>query len=372
MNARKWDDALLDAMREVGDPAADVVVSEVVADHGVRRVNELMRSLVHNDGFVPHELPSGVRDYLRESGRLPAWRDEAAIARGEAFFEDNWPVIVTLLFCASLPSAYAAWKGAQVLYLTQRMTRHVERRIFETAQFILDVMAPHGLSGPGNGIRSAQKVRLMHSATRHIIEHDPAWSSQWDPSWGVPINQEDLAGTLMTFSLQVIRGMRHLGLTVTDEDAEAYLHAWKVVGHVMGVDERMLPADMAAANDLAETIFARHKGPSEAGTTLTAALLAFMQKKMPPPFKNAVPAELIRQSIDADVADMLGVPKANEKGLFVWLEKLFFKFMSGLDRNRKNRRFQEISQHLVQKLVTIERGGNRDLFQIPDTLRAPI
>jgi hypothetical protein len=52
---------------------------------------------------------------------------------------------------------------------THRLINHPFRRIVETAQFVLDVMAPDGLGHSGRGVRSAQKVRLMHAAIRHLI-----------------------------------------------------------------------------------------------------------------------------------------------------------------------------------------------------------
>ena len=56
-----------------------------------------------------------------------------------------------------------------------------------------------GLSGPGRGIRTAQKVRLMHAAVRNILltESDPPGDEQL---LGKPVNQEDTAGTLLLFS----------------------------------------------------------------------------------------------------------------------------------------------------------------------------
>lgn len=372
MTAARWNDAFLEGMRRVGDAAADAVITEVVDSHGVARVNSLMRSLVRNDDFVPEELPAGVRAYLAESGRFPEWADMEAIRLGEAFFDDNWPVIVMLLFCASLPSAYAARKGAQVLHLTQRMTRHVHRRIFETAQFILDVMAPGGLSGSGQGVRSAQKVRLMHSATRHIIEFDPEWRKQWDDSWGVPINQEDLAGTLMTFSLQIVLGMKRFGIVVTPVEAEAYLHTWKVVGHMMGLDEALMPANMAEAADLATTIFERQKQSSAAGTELTGALLDFMKAQLPRRWLDSFPATLIRQSIDSDVADLLEVPQADWTLALFKLEEVVFRALGRFNRRQHSRLLQWLSYKLVQELVTLERGGNRDLFRIPSSLQSRV
>lgn len=374
MPAARWNDAYLNAMRQVGDPPSDMVIAGLSQRHGIEQVNAVMRSLVRNDDLVPDELPASVRSYLAETETLPEWADADTILRGEAFFDDNWPVIVTLLFCASLPSAYAAHKGAQVLYLTQRMTDHVHRRIFETAQFILDVMAPGGLSASGRGIRSAQKVRLMHSAIRHLIQYDERWQAQWDDAWGVPINQEDLAGTLMTFSLQILIGMERFRIPMTRADREAYLHAWKVVGHIMGIDAGLMPADIAEANELARVIFDRQKGPSEAGSELTRALLGFMDDQLPGRFLDGFPATLMRQSIDGGVADLLNIPRSDWTLALFRVEEVLWRALARLQLldGHHSRLLEWLSFRIVQALVKIERGGNRSLFRIPPNLRAPV
>ena len=79
----------------------------------------------------------------------------------------------------------------------------------------------------------------MFASTLHRprIEHDPKWQARWDDEWGTPINQEDLAGTLMTFSIQILDGFKKFKIPISEKDQEAYLHVWKVIGHVMGVRE---------------------------------------------------------------------------------------------------------------------------------------
>ena len=76
----------------------------------------------------------------------------------------------------------------------------------------------------------------MHAAVRHLVRA----SAAYDPEWGVPVNQEDLAGTLLTFSVVVLDALAKLGTTFSDEDADAYFHSWNCVGHVLGVDRRLI------------------------------------------------------------------------------------------------------------------------------------
>ena len=361
-------------MRDMGDPLADQVIASVVDQHRITAVNEMMASLIKNADIVPEHMPPAVRDYLQDTAHLPDWADPETLRRGEIFFELNWPIVTTLLLCASLPSTYCYWRGAQVLRLTQRLTKDVHRRIFETAQFLLDVMAPGGLGPNGRGIRAAQKVRLLHACIRHYIQTVPEWRDQWQEEWGTPINQEDMAGTLMAFSAQILVGMRRFRIPVTAEDEEAYLHGWKVIGHVMGVDPRLLPTDVADAYDLALTVLDRQRGRSEAGVELTRDLLEFLQSYMPSRLLSGFPATIIRQSVEPGVAEILGVPPANGTLILLRIELALMRIIDRYESDHPgvSRLLARYSQRMVESLVGIERGGKRPPFQIPSSLRDSI
>ena len=52
----------------------------------------------------------------------------------------------------------------------------------------------------------------------------------------IPVNQEDMVGTLLTFSAVILDGLKKMGFSISTSDADAYLHAWNVVGHLSGVE----------------------------------------------------------------------------------------------------------------------------------------
>lgn len=367
----RWSRSWLDKMRLETDPLADQVIADIVKKHDLDRVNLMMRSLVDNDEIVPEHMPAPVLDYLEQTRELPSWADMDLIRRSEKFFDLNWPIAVTCLFCGSLPRAYAACRGAQVLYLTQRLTKNVQRRIFETAQFILDVMAPEGLSPGGKGIRTAQKVRLMHAGIRHTIEHVPRWRNEWRPEWGMPINQEDLAGTMLSFSTQILVGMDRFHIPMVREDQEAYLHVWKVIGHIIGVRQELMPADVDDAYSLAMAIFEQQKGWSEAGVELTKALLDFMEQQTPGDFFKDFPATTIRSCIGDDVADLLNVPPSDWTTVLLEAEESVARLLDEFAfRDHKLSKIIDLfSFAVVQDIVNIERGGHRPNFSIPKGLR---
>src|SRR4029453_9539648 len=117
----RWTDGVLDPMRLVGDPVADELVRAVLDAGEADAVNALLRTLVRVDQPAPGSLPAEIRAYLDTTLELPDWADRNQIAHAERLFQVFGPQIVTCLFCASLPSAYAAASGVQALALTARL-----------------------------------------------------------------------------------------------------------------------------------------------------------------------------------------------------------------------------------------------------------
>src|SRR5439155_16091528 len=116
----------------------------------------------------------------------------AMLAEGENVFAAYGPEILMVLGLYAIPAAYAARRGVQVLHRTAYFQRRPMRRVWETTQFVVDVMSGGGLGPDGLGLRTAQKVRLMHAAIRHFLLNDR--DRPWDQAeLGIPINQEDLA-----------------------------------------------------------------------------------------------------------------------------------------------------------------------------------
>ena len=366
----KWTSELLDPMREITDPLADEVVATVVNSGGLEAFDEMMKQLVNNRGKVPDSSPKIVHDFFEKTETLPEWAEKAKIKRGEEIFDLYGPEMITMLFFVSLPYAYATKKGSHVLGITAELTRHVHRRIFRTAQFIMDVMQSGGLGTGGRGIRSAQKVRLLHAAIRYYIANKSRWKSEWDPTWGHPINQEDLAGTLMDFSVGVMKGLKRCRISLAPADAEAYLHCWKVVGHIMGICPELLPENVDDAFDLAETIIERQLGESDAGKVLNRDLTRFIQGFIPR-FFSGFPATATRYLSGARIADVIQTGQPDWTLVLLKLQIAIFdiyeKMKDRFPGLQKYIRF--LTWHLIDKAVLYEEGGDGTYFQIPDYLR---
>ncbi|WP_318506550.1 oxygenase MpaB family protein [Bacillus sp. T3] len=157
---------------------------------------------------ILEELPDTIEFWLKDTANCPENVDLARIRNATDLFQEHGIAITFLLSTSSLVNCYAARTGVKVLTFSYRLGQNAYRRIAETGQFVLHVMAPGGLEPEGQGIKAIQKVRLMHSSIRHLVQKTGRWNEKEN---GIPICQEDLLGTLLTFSIVIINGLRHLG-----------------------------------------------------------------------------------------------------------------------------------------------------------------
>lgn len=367
MTYSRWTDEFLDPMRRRGDEPADQLVQAFFAAHQVDAVNSTMRTLVGNEAIPPGSIPDDLREFLESSAVLPPWADVAKIQAGQQLFWEHGPAIVLLLYCYSLPYCYAARKAVQALALTGRLNTNPSRRITETAQMLMDVLSPGGLTGPGTGIRTVQKVRLMHAGVRYQLLH----SDQWKPDFDHPLNQEDLAGTLMSFTWITLDGLSRLGIHVTESDAEAYLHCWNAIGHILGLREELLPSDLADAEALTAAFERRQFAACDEGRSMTGALLEMMDHILPGNVFDGLSGALTYYFVGGNTANLLGVnPVPFERALFRPLQLANLIADDFLESPGWMQQLVAlVSRHLLEGLQFTARGGNRPSFSIPTELR---
>lgn len=367
MNAPAWTDTLLEAMRQRGDPVADHLVEQLFAQGRLTDVNELFRCIARSDAPVPPELPNEVEAFFEDTAALPPWADPVLLRRGEDVFGLYGPGVVMALMCKSLPTAYAFAKGSHVLEITGRLTNDVQRRILETAQLVFDVLAPGGLGPQGRGIRTLQKVRLIHGAIRHLVGAHP----HWDPAWGVPVCQEDLAGTLMTFSSIVLDGLAQLGYRLSPAEEEGYFHVWRCCGYVLGIDPQLIPRNVSEGRALMQVIGRRQWRPSHGGTLLVDGLIQMLQGYYPS-FLDGLPPTLVRFLSGPHIASVLNVQPYDWTENILRLQRAVVLLFGGLIRQEPvllPRVLRWSNRRLLHAVATVERRGKRVQLRIPERLR---
>jgi hypothetical protein len=300
--------------RRAGDPSADALIDELARAEQIRAVSEVLRSVTYNDQPVPEELPLSIGRWLETAAELPDWADPERVERGCSVVMEHGPQVCVALATASLVYCYAGYPGVKVLTFSRRLGQDADRRVGETAQFVLAVMAPGSLHPGGRGIRKIQKVRLLHAAIRHLVTRSGRWDVEAD---GLPICQEDLVGTLMSFSWIVVDALRKLGVRVHDQEAEDYHYRWRVIGEMLGIDRAAIPLDLAEAAELTRTIAQRNHRRSDEGVLMTRALFELHANSLPQGFEGAAPA-LTRFLLGDEVCTLVGLPRTRWDKAMGW------------------------------------------------------
>ncbi|MCY1077821.1 oxygenase MpaB family protein [Archangium lansingense] len=358
----------LDRMRSVGDPGVDALIAEHVATRGPESLELLLRDL-----FRTQRMPEAdplVRSYLEVLPRIELV-DREVIARGQDLFGLYGPEVLMILGSYSLPLAYAAGHGVQVVYRSRRLKDEPIRRLCDTAQMVVNVMQPGELEEGGVGWLAARKVRLIHALVRRRVQLDAA--HPWRAEWGLPINQEDQAGTLLSFSIATLQGLRRMGARVTSEEADAYITAWSAVGRLLGVDPSLLPPSEKEAALLALRIGARQVRPTPEGRQLTAQLLNSVQTLFPVAgYATSLTHFFLQDTVfGKNVAEALDLPKANWTRWFVMVraaeKRTILSLLDWVPGARRRRSW--VARQFAQRMILHKRPDGGSPFEVPPAFR---
>lgn len=306
----------LDSKRQEGDTEADQLIGNVFTSGKAAQFYAYLSSSME-EARANNEVPE-VREFLFQPAVIPAWFDASRLSRGQAFFHKYALDIMTLLGAMSLPYCYAASPGNKAIYLTEKMRKKPGKRLLDTAQFIIEVMKPDAFSSAGGGTFEIQKTRLIHALVRHYIGDKTAWN----PDWGVPVNQEDMAGTNLAFSYIILVGMEESDFPLSDIDKEDFLYAWRFIGYQLRIDEGLLPRNVSEARLLEEAIRRRHFRESPEGPLLVSDLIHHYRESFPAVAAYFVDSQ-IRYFIGPDVAALLGLrPDPTKDKIVGWMNRL--------------------------------------------------
>ena len=223
-------DRLAEALTR-SDPLADAVVASFARaprGEGFRQLDlALARGLAGVSG-----ADESLRALLADAERTPVWVDPARLERGARFFLRSGLFGGIVLGAESLVLGYASPGGNKPLVWTGALEERAARRVGETARFVEAVTQPGQLARSGAGFAITLKVRVMHAEVRRLIHA----SDRFDvAAWGEPINQHDMAATILLFSVAVLDGLEKLGLRVSREDADDFVHLWAYIAHLMEI-----------------------------------------------------------------------------------------------------------------------------------------
>lgn len=319
------------------------------------------------------DAPRAMRDLLDEVADVPAWVDWQTCDRGGEMLMRAGAFGGAVLGAHSLVLGYASPAGNKPLVLSGRLKEQALTRLNETARFVQAVCRPGGMRPFADGWQITVKVRMIHAQVRRMILRSEKWNAG---AWGAPINQHDMAGTTLLFSVAMIDGLRKLGVRVDDDEAERYVHLWRWVGRVIGVDAGLLPASEPDAIRLADLIAATMAPPDQDSRDLTKALFdaawegaVTPKQKRDAARKVLLGTTLCRELVGPEMADALQVPRST----FRYAMPMVRRLVGGVGRVARAVPFAErgaiaAGAHYWDRVVEIGLQGATYEFALPSRL----
>ncbi len=296
------------------DPLADAAVDELSAEGGAGHA-KLDRALASGIDAVDDAGPR-LRAFFDEVERTPSWVDWDRVEHGARTYQRIGPSAMMILSAWSLMNGYHSAPAVKPLMFTKRLDAMAPRRLAETSRFVTEVAQTGGMRRGALGYSITVRVRLVHAMVRRTLRRSSGWRGD---AWGEPINQADMVGTVIEFSLLVLEGARKMGFRFTDREASAVIHLWQLVGHLSGVSPWLIgelsPEQRGVA--FAKLLYMVQPGPDADSLALAEALRRVPMQMAHDPLRRALAPwvaryhdGLVRAFNGDEIADDLRVPHA--------------------------------------------------------------
>lgn len=252
-----------------GDPPMDRLVEWMSAQDRNAGRALFEQALEQGIAALPG-APAPLRGFFQRYERLPDWLDREQIRLGGEVFRRGGADGVYVGRDVALVGGYQAAAFNKTLLLTGALEKGPARRFAETLRWSLDCTGESGLERGGAGFKSTLRVRLIHALVRRHVRALPAWRPE---DWGLPINQTDMAATLLGAFNVPLLGVRLMGMPQTRRERDAATHLTRYVGWLMGVEPQWLPTDERSALTLLYQFSLSITNPDETSAVMARPMI---------------------------------------------------------------------------------------------------
>jgi hypothetical protein len=378
MPPTRWTDPFLDHLRQQGDPLADQWLQRLVSDDEIKNVRKVFAEMDSNNEIPPATDFPELREFFSFTNNLPPNIDTKRITRGEMVFQKNAFTGALVLLTKSLPEGYAAPNLSIILNLSGNLRAHPYKRLLSTLQTVVNVSTFHGFQHGGSAVITAQKLRLLHAGIRHVTRR---YRPEFESQYGVPVNQEDMLGTVMGFSYLVIEGMRTLNVGLTRDEEEDFFYVWRTFALIMGIHPpekpdsfEYIPDNVDDAAAFYEAYRRRHyvsadKNPD--GVVLGAANLRMLVDFVPRFFRligfGRLPRAYMQELMGPEQCARIGIYPKPADGLVRWVLHYLHRLWKPFELLHANRH-ERFGAMIFQDMIDRAYGGEVT-FTIPMDLR---
>lgn len=228
--------AVKDALYQ-GDPDMDNVVSWMF-ENGPKESKALFDQALTRGIDTIENPPEPLKAFFAKVDNPPPWLNRELMEEGILASRGAGEVAFYVLRDMALMGGYSYFNTMnQTLALSGALHKDTALRIGETGKWVNDVTEPGGLDRFGPGFISTIRVRMIHALVRRHLQTKDEWQFE---KWGIPINQMDMLATYLAFGPVSLSGIKLFGIFPTRSESKAFMHLWRYIGWLSGVDERWL------------------------------------------------------------------------------------------------------------------------------------
>ncbi|OBB09520.1 hypothetical protein A5761_29710 [Mycolicibacterium setense] len=221
----------------VGDEPMDRLVAWM-SSAGPAQMRPLFeRALAEGIDNVP-DAPEPLREFFTGVEAVPEWVDRDKLRKAQRALRRGGSDGMSIARDVSLLGGYQFAGFNKTLLRTGALEKGSNKRFAETMQWAMDVISDGGLEPHGGGYRSTLHVRLIHAFVRRHVAAMPDWRPD---EWGLPVNQTDMAATLVGALVAPPVASLAMGILPAPGELDAIAHLTRYVGWLIGAEDEWLP-----------------------------------------------------------------------------------------------------------------------------------
>ena len=232
----------------IGDPLAEEMADDLAKFSPIEESRLIEAAMEGDSQEALRDAPASLRNFFREAETQPEWLRYSAFAPGVRMFHRNSQVILAAFVAGVLIEGFTT-NIAKSFFITGRVRDQGIRRLGQNNRHMVEIFFPNGLYRNGDGWKLSVRIRIVHARLRHLLNSSEDWDTE---AWGVPISSAHLGYAISAFSARLLRHMKALGASYSDEEYESFMAVWRYTGYLMGIPETILFRDADEALKLWE------------------------------------------------------------------------------------------------------------------------
>ena len=219
----------------VGDQLADAAVASLAElDHSLS--HRIVNACMQGDADGMRAAPAALREFFGALDDQSEFRfDPKVAASGAGAFHKYSDLFFFALVLESVITGFTT-SISKSFYTTGRTAGNL-RRLQQNARHLTEITLPGGLERHGDGWKLTVRIRLVHAQIRRLLNASDEWNKEVD---GMPLHMSHMALAATGFSAVNLRGVRKLGVKITERESRGFMHIWHYVSWLLGVPAELL------------------------------------------------------------------------------------------------------------------------------------